>query len=65
MGYGQLFVGLSKDSKQVTVELRMDGQPLGHIILSPDEAAAHAEVVLGYAKLIRETSKPSSEKSQI
>jgi hypothetical protein len=43
----------------------MDGQPLGHIILSPDEAAAHAEAVLGYAKLIRETSKPSSEKSQI
>jgi hypothetical protein len=65
MGYGQLFVGLSKDSTQVTVELRMDGQPLGHIILSPDEAEAHAEFMLRYAKLARETPKPSSEKSQI
>lgn len=65
MGYGQLFVGLSKDSQQVVVELRMDGQPLGHIILSPDEAEAHAEFVLKHAKQVRETLKPSSEKSQI
>ena len=65
MANGQLFVGLSKDSKQVTVELRMDGRPLGHIILSPDEAEAHAEFVLRTAKLAREASKPSSEKPQI
>jgi hypothetical protein len=65
MGYGQLFVGLSRESTQVTVELRMDGQPLGHIILTPDEAEAHAEFVLRTAKLARETSKASSEKSQI
>jgi hypothetical protein len=53
----QLFVGLSQDNKQVTVELHMDGKPLGHIFLSPDAAEGHAENVLRYAKLIRETSK--------
>ena len=65
MANGQLFVGLSKDGKQVTVELRMDGHPLGHIILSPEAAEGHAEIVLRYAKSIRGTSEPSSGKSQI
>lgn len=49
----QLFVGLSEDNKQVSVELHMDGKPLGHIFLSPEVAKKHAENVLRYADLIK------------
>lgn len=54
----QLFVALTKDNKQVSIEMHMDGVPLGHIFLPPDRAEEHAENILKYAKLVRDMTKP-------